>query len=172
MRRLAIACVIVTAALVPIGCGGSNDDTHSIATTRTSTSVDPAAAIDRAARRAVEENFRLSQHVGWPRRVPAWATRSTGGAALEEMRISARENAQEGVRIRHLSSDLRIRTIRVDPSYERATATVSAKQRIRIHRQGRRRPVVRATTERVRIELRRIGDDDPARFVVWKVRVL
>lgn len=172
MRRTVTSGAVLTLALVAIGCGGSSDDTNSTATTQISAPVDPAAVIDRAARRAVEENFRLSQHVGWHRRVPAWATRSTGGAALEEMRISARENAREGVRIRHLSADLSIRTIRVDPSYERATVTVSAQQRIRIHRQGRRRPVVRATTERVRIDLRRIGDDDPPRFVVWKVRVL
>ena len=163
---------VVASLLVVIGCGGSSDDNSSTTPTQTGVTHDPATTMEQAARRAVTENFRLSQYVGWHGRVPAWATRSTRGAALTEMQASVRENVRAGVRVRFVSSDLTIRSIRVDPSYERATATVSAEQRVRVHREGRRRPVLRANTERARIELRRVGDDEPPRFVVWRVRVL
>lgn len=171
MSKLATLALGLLLALT--GCGDSSDGPTSTTAAQTGALDGSTATMEHAARHAVAENFRLSRYVGWHGRVPAWAARSTRGAALSEMRASVRENMQAGVRVRFVSFDLRISAVRIDPSYERATATVSADQRIRVYREGRRRPVVRATTERARIELRRVGDDDePPRFVVWRVRVL
>jgi hypothetical protein len=171
MSRAPFVCGALMLLLLIAGCGGSSDESTS-GTPPTSGAHDPTTTLERAARRAVAENFRLSQYVGWHGRVPSWATRSTRGAALSEMRASVRENVRAGVRVRFVSSDLKISTVQIDPSYERATATVSADQRVRVYREGRRQPVLRANTERARIELRRVGDDERPRFVVWRVRVL
>lgn len=171
MSRFPLVGALMLLALMS-GCGGSSDESASRTAPPTSGAHDPTTTLERAARRVVAENFRLSQYVGWHGRVPSWATRSTRGAALSEMRASVRENVRAGVRVRFVSSDLKISAVQIDPSYERATATVSADQRVRVYREGRRRPVLRANTERARIELRRVGDDEPPRFVVWRVRVL
>jgi hypothetical protein len=106
----------------------------------------------------------------WNNRVPAWATRSTRGPALVTLRQSAADRRRRGIRVRTLVNTLEITSIKVDPSYTKATAVVRSVQRVRPYRGGK--PIGRAVKldERANIELRRIGTS--SRFVVWRVRVL
>jgi hypothetical protein len=64
-----------------------------------------------------------------------------------------------------------ILSLRLDPSYVRATAIVLDRQRVQPSRRNGR-PLGRAATlnERARYELRRLGESD--RFVVWRVLLL
>ena len=118
-------------------------------------------------RQALRENDRLSGYVLWSNRVPAWATRSTRGPALANLRASAADRRRRGIRIRTLASKLKITSVSLDPSYTNATAVVRSIQRVRPYRAGA--PMGRAVKldERAEIELHRVAGT--SRFVVWRL---
>jgi hypothetical protein len=69
-----------------------------------------------------------------------------------------------------LSDRFQVLSIRLDPSYTRATAIARGRQRVRPH--VNRKPGGRSVelNEKARIELRRVGRTN--RFVVWRVQIL
>jgi hypothetical protein len=120
-----------------------------------------------AGRAAIHEDHRMSVRVLWTNSVPAHP-RATAGPALAVLRRSVAARARLGIRVRLLSERFRVISIRLDPSYARATAVVYDQQRVRPYgRDGR--PLGRAVVlkEWARLELRRLGSG--MRFVVWKV---
>jgi hypothetical protein len=168
MRQSALLLLALLAAIAA-GCNGGNEKvaTQPPATTTSETT---SATLERVVRQALRENDQLSGYVLWNNRVPAWATRSTRGPALVTLRQSAADRRGRGIRVRTLVNALEITSIKVDPSYTKATAVVRSVQRVRPYRGGK--PIGRAVKldERANIELRRIGTS--SRFVVWRVRVL
>jgi hypothetical protein len=110
----------------------------------------------------------VSVFVLWHNRVPAWASRSTGGPALNSLRAAASTRRSRGVRARVLSDRRRVVSLKLDPSYTKATAVVVDRQRVQpSDRKGRPLGRVVVLNERATYELRRIGSS--ARFVVWRV---
>ena len=168
MRQFALLLLALLAAIAA-GCNGGNEKvaTQPPATTTSETTT---ATLESGVRQALRENDQLSGYVLWNNRVPAWATRSTGGPALVTLRQSAADRRRRGIRVRTLVNTLEITSIKVDPSYTKATAVVRSVQRVRPYRGGK--PIGRAVKldERANIELRRFGTSN--RFVVWRVRVL
>jgi len=168
MRQFALLLLALLAAIAA-GCNGGNEKvaTQPPATTTSETTT---ATLESGVRQALRENDQLSGYVLWNNRVPAWATRSTRGPALVTLRQSAADRRRRGIRVRTLVNRLEITSIKVDPSYTKATAVVRSVQRVRPYRGGK--PIGRAVKldERANIELRRIGTS--SRFVVWRVRVL
>lgn len=170
MRRTRVVSIVVLTAATIAGCGGDSTDSPSVPqTTAAAEAPDPRAELERAAIDAVEANARLAQHVAWTNRVPASATESTRGAALSNMRYAAAQNARAGLRVRTIDARTRVISVRVDPSFGRATARAVATQRLKVFRRGRE-PQTRTLTERVTITLKRVGQAEPPRFVVWSVR--
>ena len=168
MSKLAALALGLLLALT--GCGDSGRDRDATtAASRTGTAPDAAALMRTAVEHALADNLALSRRVLWTNRVPASARDSTRGAALIELRRSAAERRREQVRVRVVSRDVRFVTVRIDPSYERATATVVNRDRVRIVRPGSRDRFASAD-ERAHVELRRIDKTaDEPRFVVWQV---
>jgi hypothetical protein len=168
MRQFALLLLALLAAIAA-GCNGGNEKvaTQPPATTTSETTT---ATLESGVRQALRENDQLSGYVLWNNRVPAWATRSTRGPALVTLRQSAADRRRRGIRVRTLVNTLEITSIKVDPSYTKATAVVRSVQRVRPYRGGK--PIGRAVKldERANIELRRIGTS--SRFAVWRVRVL
>jgi hypothetical protein len=168
MRQFALLLLALLAAIAA-GCNGGNEKvaTQPPATTTSETTT---ATLESGVRQALRENDQLSGYVLWNNRVPAWATRSTRGPALVTLRQSAADRRRRGIRVRTLVNTLEITSIKVDPSYTKATAVVRSVQRVRPYRGGK--PIGRAVKldERANIELRRVGTS--SRFVVWRVRVL
>jgi hypothetical protein len=168
MRQSALLLLALLAAIAA-GCNGGNEKaaTQPPATTTSETTT---ATLERAVRQALRENDQLSGYVLWNNRVPAWAPQSTRGPALVTLRQSAADRRRRGIRVRTTVNRLEITSIKVDPSYTKATAVVRSVQRVRPYRGGR--PIGRAVKldERASIELRRVGTS--SRFVVWRVRVL
>jgi len=169
MKRALITAPLVAAlAITAAGCGGSKASAPpaSTATSRTA-AADPALALKRAVRRALQQNSRLSLYTLWHNEIPAWAMQSTRGPALAELRTSATQRRRQGIRVRHVAGQLQILSIKLDPSYQRATAIVRANDRFRPYHGGRALGRTIKQNERARVELRRVGQ--AARFVVWKV---
>ena len=97
--------------------------------------------------------------------------RSTRGPALASLRTAAQNRRNRGIRVRMLENRREILSLRLDPSYARATAIVRDRQRVRPSRRNGRPLGRRAMlNERARYELRRLGASD--RFVVWRVVLL
>ena len=169
MNRITVLSVVVL-LLMLAGCGGSSDETSTAADHRTTeTAPDSATVMRNAVERALAENLAVSRRALWTNEVPLSARSSTRGAALIEMRRSAAERRRDGVRVRVVEPRLRIDAIDIDPSYERATARIVLRDRLRIAARGRR-PRVEQADARARVELRRVGDEPP-HFVVWQVTV-
>jgi hypothetical protein len=123
--------------------------------------------LEQAAREAIRRDYRDGVRSLWTNRVPARPV-ATGGPALAQLRQSVAARRKRGIRVRMISDQLRIESVRLDPSYERAKALVVADQRVLpSNRNGR--PLGRSVVlnERARLDLRRVGRSD--RFVVWKV---
>lgn len=169
MTRLARLLPALVAALTVASCGGSdapqNDSptTTSAATTQT----DPRTRLEQAVREAIRRDYQDGVRILWTNRVPARPV-ATDGPALTELRRSVAVRRKRGIRVRMLSDRLRIESVRLDPSYESATALVIADQRV-LPSDRNGRPLGRSVVlnERARIDLRRVGRSD--RFVVWKV---
>jgi Flp pilus assembly protein TadD len=165
MRRLAPILIVVMVALLA-GCDGGNDEA-STQPPPTTTSDTGKASLEAGVRRALKENDRLSGYVLWSNRIPGWATRSTRGPALAALRRSAAERRQRGVRVRTVASELKISSIKLDPSYATATAVVRSVQRVRPYESGKPSGKAVKLDERARVELRRLGSSH--RFIVWKL---
>lgn len=169
-RRLGtvlIALLLVTAA----GCDGGDGEVATQPPPAATAPETGEAELRQAVRSALDRNRRLSVFVLWNNRIPAWAAASTRGPALTALQAAAQNRRERGVRVRVLTSRREIRSLRLDPSYVRATAIVLDRQRVQPSRQNGR-PLGRAVTldERARYELRRIGESN--RFVVWRVVLL
>lgn len=171
--RVALIFTLVLGVLAA-GCSSGGDGratppatTHAVATNE---EADVEAALRRAAREAMNENYRLSVYVLWHNRLPTWAERSTRGPALAALREAAADRRREGIQIRSLSGDYRIVSLELDPSYARANAVVHDQGRVVPYRGGRKLGNAVAINERARVELRRVGDSP--RFVVWRVTPL
>ncbi len=170
MRRLGPLLIAVVLALLA-GCDGGNDEAATEPPQTTTTSETGKAALERAVRSALADNRRLSVYVLWNNRIPAWAERSTRGPALASLRTAAQNRTTRGIRVRMLGNQREVRSLRLDPSYLRATAVVLDRQRVQPSRRNGK-PLGRATVlkERARYELRRVGGGN--QFVVWRVTLL
>jgi hypothetical protein len=164
----AIGCSVI--ALLAAGCGSGSASSPRIKANATTTTRDPAAALDRAVRQALRENYQLSGYVLWHNAVPATARRSTGGPALAALRSSAAQRRKSGIRIKPVSGRLAIISVSIDPSFTRATAMTLASGRVRPYEGGKREPRTIALHERARVQLRRVGRSQT--FVVWQVTSL
>jgi hypothetical protein len=169
--RVSVSAVLVSLGVVASGCGSSGHKTAATTTATTNTNAsNTQATLIAAVRAAVSEDHRMSVRVLWTNAVPAHP-RATAGPALAVLRRSVAGRARRGIRVRLVSERFRVISIRLDPSYARATAVVYDPQRVRPYgRDGR--PLGRAVTlnERARLELRRLGSS--TRFVVWKVTAI
>jgi hypothetical protein len=168
-RRLAPVLIVLLLAIAA-GCDGGDEEVATQTPPSTTSPEAGEAALKDGVRQALHDNDRLSGHVLWSNRVPAWATRSTRGPALATLRRSAADRRKRGVRVRTLLNRLEITSIELDPSYTKATAVVRSIQRMRPYSGDK--PLGRAIklNERATVELRRLGAS--GRFVVWRVRVL
>lgn len=166
------ALLALGASITLAGCGGSGASTHTSLATGATTGVRSASTIlDAAARRALHQNYALSLYTLWHDRVPATAEQSTRGPALAGLRSSAEARRKRGIRVRVLDRHWMILSLRLDPSYTRATAVVQSQQHVRRYgSDGRPRGNATVLNERARIELHRLGDT--ARFIVWNVVVI
>lgn len=167
------AAVPLIAIIALAGCGGGSTSppTPSAAAAKTVPAAGEktgAALLTQAVRAALRANDRLSGYVLWANRVPAWATRSTRGPALAELRASAAARRRQGVRVRTLSHRLQIVSIALDASYLSATALVRERQRVLPYRAGRPDGTGTALDERARITLHRLAKSN--RFIVWRLK--
>jgi hypothetical protein len=170
MRRLGPVLIALLVA-VGAGCDGGNDEAATEPPQTTTTSETGKAALERAVRSALDQNRRLSVYVLWNNRIPTWAKQSTRGPALASLRTAAQNRATRGIRVRMLDNQREILSLRLDPSYLRATAVVLDPQRVQPSRRNGK-PLGRATVlrERARYDLRRVGGGN--QFVVWRVTLL
>lgn len=170
MRRLAPVLIVFLLALIA-GCDGGNEESATQPPSTTTTPESGRAALERGVRSALSENRRLSVYVLWNNTIPPWAERSTRGPALASLRSAAQNRRSRGIRVRMLENRREILSLRLDPSYVRATAIVLDRQRVQPSRRNGR-PLGRAAmlNERARYELRRLGQSD--RFIVWRVVLL
>jgi len=171
MTKLALILLLSSTALIAGAC--TSDENNSPAGTRettgttTTTAEEETAALEQAARDALQANHRLSKRVLWTNKVPSNVA-STGGPALAALRDSAADRRRRGIRVQVVSEEFRILSVELDPSYATANATVFNPQRVQPHgRSGRPLGKPVKLRERVRFELRRVGSS--VRFVVWKV---
>ncbi len=165
-KTAVIGCIAI--ALVAAGCGGGGSHAGMSTSTPTATTdrASEPARLENAVRVAVKQNFKLSLYVLWHNEIPAWASRSTGGPALAALRASAVTRAGRNIRIRPITTQLRIQEIRLDPSYATATAVADSKQRVRPYEAGKPQSKLIALHERARLTLKRVGSSE--RFIVWK----
>jgi hypothetical protein len=173
MRAPTFTAVAITIAALAAGCAGSKhaSSTSRPATTGAFTNADAQAALTPAARDALRANHRVAIQVLWRNIIPAEAARSTRGPALASLRNAAAARRRRGIRVRLLSDKYRILSLRLDPSYERATAVALGVERVQPYgRDGH--PIGHAVSlnEKARVELRRL--DGAKRFVVWKVTLI
>jgi hypothetical protein len=174
MNRAALIALLAGAAIAAAGCGSSaHVSAHSTGPTSSAatTAADPAVALMRAARTAVNKLHRLSIEVLWRNTLPSGTTRWIRGPALTSLRTSAADRRKRGIRVRLIADDFHILSITLDPSYTKATAIARGRQRVRPYgRDGRPLGHAVSLNERARIALRRVGDSK--RFVVWQVVAL
>ena len=170
MKPLAAVGIILLLA-ISAGCSsGSNKATTTQPPRTTTGSETGAAQLKRAVRQALRDNDRVSGYVLWSNRVPAWATRSTRGPALANLRASATDRRRRGIRIRTLTTRLKIVSVSLDPSYTNATAVVRSIQTVRPFRAGAPMGRVVKLDERAKVELHRVAG--ASRFVVWRLTAI
>lgn len=165
MRR-ALACIPVIAALIA-GCGGSTPRTSTHQATTSTSTQNPSSALQQAVRAAVLANNRLSVYVLWHNEIPGWATQSTNGPALAQLRSSAATRKARSIRIRLLSSRYEILSIQLDPTYQSAVAIIRDNGRVLPYETGRAPGQAVTFNEHARLELHRVGDSP--RFLVWQL---
>jgi hypothetical protein len=168
MRRLVIA-LLACGVLAGCGSSGSSSQATTAATTQAAKPT-PAAELESAVRVALEQNNKVSGYVLWHNALPANAAQSTAGPALAGLRASGAQRKAQHVRVRSLSSALKVRSIQLDPSYESATATIVSEGRVRVYKNGRPIGHPKALKEPARMELHRVGGK--TQFVVWKVALV
>lgn len=170
MRRLGPLLIVVVLALLA-GCDGGTEESATQPPPTTTTPASGRAALERGVRSTLTENRRLSVYVLWNNKIPPWAERSTRGPALAGLRTAAADRKRRGIRVRLLSDQFQVISIRLDPSYTEATAIARGRQRVRPYRLNGK-PAGRSVelNEKARIELRRQGRTN--RFVVWRVKLI
>lgn len=167
MRTTAIiGCLAV--ALVAAGCGGGHQAAATTAATTSKVPADPQKRLTVAVRQTLRANHALAKLVLWRNAVPASATSSTRGPALAALRSAAAGRRRRGIHVKVVSDGFRIDSVRLDPSFTRATAIVVDPQRVRPYGSNGKplgKPV--SLSEKSRFELHRLGSSE--RFVVWQV---
>ena len=167
-RAGAFALVVSSVALAGCSSGSNHASSTTTSTSSTTSATQPMPqSLRLAVRTALRSNDQLSGLVLWTNRVPQDATKSTRGPALVELRKAAAQRLSKHLRIRTVSSNLQILSIKLDPSYARATAVIRSRQVVRPYRAGS--PLGRTVKldERARVELHRLGSKTT--FVVWRV---
>ena len=168
IRARAFALVVSSVALAGCSSGSNHASSTTTSTSSTTSATQPTPqSLRLAVRTALRSNDQLSGRVLWTNRVPQDATKSTRGPALVELRKAAAQRLSKDLRIRTVSSNLQILSIKLDPSYARATAVIRSRQVVRPYRAGA--PLGRTVKldERARVELHRLGSKTT--FVVWRV---
>jgi len=162
--------LVLVACLFVAGCsGGSGQAT--VAATKTSTvQPSPTVALEQAARTAIEQNAKVSDYVLSNNAIPSWASQSTAGPALAGLRGSAAQRKKARVRVRVLASSVKIHSIRLNPSYLSATASIVDEGRVRVYKNGRQEGRTMTLKEPAQVALHRVGSE--TRFVVWKLTVV
>jgi len=165
--RPVIPLTTTVVALAVSGCGGSGG-THTVASHTPTTTAQPntPAALEQAVRTAILANNRLSTYVLGRNAVPGWASMSTGGPALAQLRSSAAARASSGVHVRLLSAKYQVLSVQLDPSYTTATALISDRGKVREYQSGQAGRTS-SFDEHARLQLHRVGNSQ--RFVVWKL---
>jgi hypothetical protein len=165
MRRAVLVLALLVPALAAASCSGNSRGAQAGSTT----TVDVGTTLKAAARKAVIAHHRLSVQVLWTNQVPKRPS-SVTGSALKALRTAAHDRSKSGVRVRVSRENFRIVSLRLDPSYTKATAVVADRQMGTVYEHGRRMKQQVSSNERARIELRRVGRT--MRFVVWKVALI
>jgi hypothetical protein len=158
-----IACMFIA------GCGSGSGHATIAATTTTTAAANPTVKLEQAARTAIQQNAKASDYVLWNNAIPSWASQSTAGPALAGLRSSAAQRKKAKVRVRVLTSGVKIRSIHLNPSYLSATASIVYEGRVRVYKNARPERRTIKLTEPSNVELHRV--DNKTRFVVWKVAV-
>jgi hypothetical protein len=168
--RTAPLVLLVVLASIAAGCGSSEGPARSSPAARqTATTLDPQQRLEAAARTAIRlDHEELVQSLETSR-VPAHPA-ATAGPALKQWKQSVADRRASGIHVRSLSQHLRIVSLRLDPSFESATAIIHDDQRVQPMK-ANDKPVGRSVVlhERARLTLRRMHGD---RFVVWRVEAL
>lgn len=165
--------ILVTVAVLNAGCGGASGND---AATTTSTDAKTAAAqtseatLRAGVRTAIHANVQLSSYVLWHNRIPAWATRSTRGPALEALRSAAATRRKQGIQIKNFSGSYTIASITLAPSYASANAVVRSHQSVAPYKSGRRLGKAISASDHARIQLHRLANTQ--HFVVWRVATI
>jgi hypothetical protein len=165
--------LLATVAAISTGCGGASGNVAAptTSTDAKSTSVQSSVPTLKAAvRTAIRANVQLSTYVLWHNNVPAWATRSTRGPALEALRSAAATRRKQGIQIKNLSGGYTITAITLASSYATATAVVRSHQRVAPYKSGRRLGKAISASDHARIELQRLANSE--RFIVWRVSTI
>jgi hypothetical protein len=161
-----IGCLAL--AVLAAGCGGGHRAAATTATTATAPRADPQKRLAAGVRVALRANHRLAKAVLWRNEVPTSATNSTRGPALAALRSAAAGRRRQGIHVKVVLDDFKIDSVKLDPSFTRATAIVSDPQRVRPYGSDGK-PLGKSVplSEKSRFELRRIGTS--GHFVVWRV---
>ena len=166
MTRLLLLTAVM---LIASGCEGAKSDAATPAPARASatTGANEPTALLTGVRAAVAANSRLSGVVLWTNAIPGTATRSTGGPALASLRSAAAGRRKQGLRIRTLSEQTVILSIKLGRSNSLTTVVIRAREKLAPYQAGKRLGRAIDLDERARIELRR--SDHTNRFRVWNV---
>ena len=162
--------LLALVAALNAGCGGGSGNGAATTTStdpKTNSAPTSTATLKAAVRQAIGANRQLSLYVLWHNRIPAWATRSTRGPALEALRSAATARRKQGIQIKNLSGNYTIASITLAPSYASATAVVRSHQSVAPYKSGRRLGKAISATDHASIELHRLAKTP--RFVVWRL---
>jgi hypothetical protein len=165
--------LLATVAAISTGCGGASGNVAAPTTSTDATSTGAQSSVPTlkaAVRTAIHANVRLSSYVLWHNDIPAWATGSTRGPALNALRSAAATRRKQGIQIKNLSGSYTITGITLAPSYATATAVVRSHQRVVPYKSGRRLGKEISATDHARIQLHRLGNTE--RFIVWRVSTI
>lgn len=165
-RPRTAAMIVAVLGALAAGCGSSSDPEPAASGRTSTTTVDPRQQLEAAVRDAIRRDYDESLRSLWTNRIPAHPVASAG-PAFKEWRKAVADRRRAGIRVRSLSDELHIVSVRLDPSYQTATARIRADQRAQLIRNGRPSGKPSVAHERVRMILHRRG----SRFVVWRVEV-
>jgi hypothetical protein len=169
VKRVALGLLLLDLALGGCSRGGDKPGARGDRSTVSRPNTTQTAVLDRAVRDAIRKDHRLSIVALRTNRVPRHPD-ATAGPALKRLRQSVAQRRRRGIRVQMVSERFRILDVRLDPSFTKATAVVLDVQRVRPYTsKGRRLGRAVKLNERVRLELRRVGDEP--RFTVWKVEL-